>query len=133
MTRKVEQSQTPMLEWAAAGIGLALIIALVFVISREALREREAEPPSIEIKLGAIRQSASGYMVAFEAINRANGTAAALTVEGTVASGQRIIERSQATIDYVPGHGRAGGGLFFSHDSRRYALSARATGFQGHN
>ncbi len=130
MTRKVEQSQTPMLEWAAAGIGLALIIALVFVISREALREREAEPPSIEIKLGAIRQSASGYMVAFEAINRANGTAAALTVEGTVASGQQIIERSQATIDYVPGHGRAGGGLFFSHDPRRYALSARATGFQ---
>lgn len=130
MTRKVEQSQPPMLEWVAAGIGLALIIALVFVISREALREREAEPPSIEIKLGAIRQSASGYMVAFEAINRANGTAADLTVEGTVASGEQIIERSQATIDYVPGHGRAGGGLFFSHDPRRYALSARANGFQ---
>lgn len=130
MTRKVEQSQTPMLEWVAAGIGLALIIALVFVIGREALRERESEPPSIEIKLGAIRQSASGYMVAFEAINRANGTAAALTVEGTMARGEKIIERSQATMDYVPGHGRAGGALLFSHDPRRYALSARATGFQ---
>jgi uncharacterized protein (TIGR02588 family) len=130
MSDKVERSQTPMFEWVAAAIGLALIFALVVVIGRGALREREAEPPSIEIKLGAIRQSASGYMVAFQAINRANGTAAALTVEGTVARGKQIIERSQTMIDYVPGHGRASGGLFFSHDPRHYALSARATGFQ---
>jgi uncharacterized protein (TIGR02588 family) len=130
MAGSIKAGSTPLLEWVAAGIGLFLILVLTWVIGREAIRGQISQPPSIEIQIGQITRSASGYVVTFEAVNRASGTAAELQVEGTLLAGKVEIEGSAATIDYVPGHGRASGGLFFSHDPRRYALAARATGFQ---
>lgn len=122
--------KTPLLEWLAAVTGLLLILGVVAVIGREAIREQAADPPAIAIQVGAIGQIAGGYVVAFEALNQANGTAVAVEIEGILTSGPSLVERSGATIDYVPGHGRASGGLFFSKDPRRHRLAIRATGFQ---
>ena len=44
--------------------------------------------------------------------------------------GTAIVETSSATIDYVPGHGAAEGGVFFSRDPRRMTLKIRPLGFQ---
>lgn len=127
---KATGGNTPLLEWIAAAIGLALILVVVTVIGREALREQKPEPPSIVIKIISIAPSAAGYVVAFEAINRANETAAALEIQATLRDGKAVVEESAATMNYVPGHGRTSGGVFFTHDPRRYALAVRATGFQ---
>jgi uncharacterized protein (TIGR02588 family) len=122
--------KTPLLEWCAAVTGLLLILSVVAVIGREAIREPAAGTPAIAIEVGTIGQVADGYVVAFEALNQANGTAAAVEIEGTLMSGSALVERSGATIDYVPGHGRTSGGLFFSEDPRTHRLIIRATGFQ---
>ena len=100
------------------------------MIGREAIREPAADTPAIAIQVGAIGQVADGFVVAFEALNQANGTAVAVEIEGTLMSGSSLVERSVATIDYVPGHGRTSGGLFFSKDPRKNRLIVRATGFQ---
>ncbi|MDF0544119.1 hypothetical protein PX699_17350 [Sphingobium sp. H39-3-25] len=124
------QGKTPLLEWLAALTGLFLILGVVFVIGREAIRERAATPPAIAIRVGTISSAGSGYVVAFDALNQTNGTAVAVEIEGTLMSGSSLVEQSGSTIDYVPGHGRASGGLFFSMDPRKHRLALRATGFQ---
>ncbi|MEG8222835.1 hypothetical protein [Sphingobium psychrophilum] len=124
------RGKTPLLEWFAAVTGLLLILSVVAVIGREAIREPAADTPAIAIQVGAIGQVADGFVVAFEALNQANGTAVAVEIEGTLMSGSSLVERSVATIDYVPGHGRTSGGLFFSKDPRKNRLIVRATGFQ---
>ncbi len=128
--RETLHGKTPLLEWIAAFIGLVLILSVVAVIAREAIREQAAEPPSITIRAGAISPAGGGHVVAFEAVNQANGTAVAVEIEGTLMSGTSPVEKSGATIDYVPGHGQASGGLFFTNDPRKYSLAIRATGFQ---
>lgn len=122
--------KTPLLEWFAAVTGLLLILSVVAVIGREAIREQAADTPAIAIQVGTIGQVADSYVVPFEALNQANGTAVAVEIEGTLMSGSSLVERSGATIDYVPGHGRTSGGLFFRENPRKHRLIIRATGFQ---
>ena len=127
-TRK--KPDTPPLEWIAAGIGGALLLFLIVVIGREAINGEAAELPQIEVAVTGISSAASGFVVAFEARNRTDGTAAAVAIEGVLKGGGAEIETSGATIDYVPGKGSAKGGLFFSKDPRKGAVEVRALGFQ---
>lgn len=128
--RESLQGKTPVLEWIAALTGLVLILGVIAVIGREAIREQTADPPAITIRVRAISPVIGGYVVAFEALNQASGTAVAVEIEGTLMSGSSLVEQSHATIDYVPGHGRASGGLFFSKDPHKHRLATRAMGFQ---
>lgn len=122
--------RTPALEWIAAGIGLILTLAVFAVIGHEALTGEANELPAIEVAIGEVTPTASGFVVAFEARNAARGTAAAVEIEGTLKSGETIVETSGAVIDYVPGRGKAEGGMFFKQDPRKHTLEARALGFQ---
>jgi len=121
---------TPPLEWIAAGIGLLLLLFLLAVIGREAINGEAAELPAIEVAVLRIEPAASGYVVAFEARNQRDGTAAAVTIEGVLKAGGAEIETSSATVDYVPGKGATRGGLFFSKDPRTASLEVRALGYQ---
>lgn len=121
---------TPPLEWIAAGIGAVLLLFLLAVIGREALNGEAAELPQIEVAVTGISPAASGFVVAFEARNRTDGTAAAVEIEGVLKAGGAEIETSSAAIDYVPGKGKAAGGLFFREDPRKGTLDVRALGFQ---
>ena len=127
-TRK--KPETPPLEWIAAGLGAALLLFLIVVIGREAINGEAAQLPRIDVAVTDITPSAPGFIVAFEARNRSDGTAAGVEVEGVLKAGGTAIETSSATIDYVPGKGKAAGGLFFREDPRKAALEIRALGFQ---
>lgn len=120
--------RTPVLEWAAAGIGVALLLFVAVVIGREALFGRPEQPPAIEVQVRRIVPAGSGFVVEFEAHNRSSGTAAAVEIEGVL--GGTAGETSSATLDYVAGEGSTAGGLFFTHDPRHYPLKLRALGFQ---
>ena len=117
-------ANTPPLEWIAAAIGLALTLGLAGVIGRDAFTGHEPELPAIEVRMLRVVPSAAGHVVEFEAVNSGAGTAAAVTIEGKAGD-----ETSTATLDYVAGHARTKGGLFFRHDPRP-GLELRATGFQ---
>jgi uncharacterized protein (TIGR02588 family) len=117
--------RTPALEWIAAGVGLALLLAVFAVIGREALMSEPTQPPAITVEARRIVPAGSGYVVEFEAINGSPGTAAAVEIEGKLGD-----ETSTATLDYVAGEGSATGGLFFTRDPRGALLQLRATGYQ---
>lgn len=123
-------SNTPLLEWIAAGTGLLLTLIMIGVIGREALNGEAERMPVIAVAATAISPAAPGYVLAFEARNRTGSTAAAVEIEATLKDGDTIIDTGKATLDYVPGHGKARGGVFFARDPRRYKFEIRALGFQ---
>ena len=123
--RREAAADTPALEWLAASIGLALIFLVGIVIGREAATAEAAQPPSIEVRMLRVTQVPTGFVVAFEAVNHSQATAAAVSIEGKAGD-----ETSTATLDYVAGHGSTEGGLFFTQDPRKGPLELRALGFQ---
>lgn len=122
--------KTPLLEWIAAGVGLILLALLLAIVGRDAFSRAAQEPASVAIELGKPSRASGGYVVPFEAVNSGGGDAAELQIEGQLVEADRIIETSSAVIDYVPGHGRAEGGLFFTHDPKGASIRARPLGYQ---
>lgn len=118
------------LEWIAAAVGLALIVGLLAVIGWEAWRGEPGRTPEIEVRLVRIVASAGGFAVEIEAFNRSGGSAQSVEVEGELTGGGALDETSSVTFDYVPGHSRRSGGLFFRRDPRQGRLELRALGFQ---
>jgi uncharacterized protein (TIGR02588 family) len=125
MASSKKQPPTSALEWTAAGLGLAAILFVGAVIGREAWTGEADQLPSLEVHATRIVPNAAGFVVEFEVVNHASGTAAAVEIEGELGT-----EKSNATLDYVAGNASAKGGLFFRHDPRGQKLELRALGFQ---
>ena len=130
MVRQKKRSGTPLLEWVASGIGLVLTLSMLGLLLREALSGEAGQLPAIEVAIRRIAPAGSGFVVEIEAVNGSGGTAAGVEIEGQLKSGGATIETSSAVIDYVPGHSRRSGGLFFREDPRRHQIEVRALGFQ---
>ena len=130
MAQQKKRAGTPLLEWVASGIGLLLLLGLLAVIGREAVSREFEQLPAIDVAVRRIVPAGSGFVVEIEAINRSGGTAAAVEIEGDLKSGETSLETSSFTLDYVPGHSRRTGGLFFREDPRRHRIEVRALGFQ---
>lgn len=120
----------PPLEWAAATLGLLLAIALLAIIGREALRVPGTQLPLLAVE-GQKLVSADGmHVLQIVVRNGSARTAASVQVEGKIKSGEADAETSSATIDYVPGHSSATGGLIFVRDPRAHRLELRVTGYE---
>lgn len=130
MAPQKKRSGTPLLEWVASGIGLLLILSMLALLLREALSGEAGQLPAIDVAIQRIAPAGSGWVVEIEAVNGSGGTAAGVEIEGLLKSGGATIETSSAVIDYVPGHSRRSGGLFFRQDPRRHRIEVRALGFQ---
>ncbi|HST37235.1 MAG TPA: hypothetical protein VLK25_11470 [Allosphingosinicella sp.] len=118
------KAKPPLLEWIAAALGLVLTLGVMAVIARDAFNGSAAMTPDIAVSVLRVRPVSAGYVVEFEAANRAPVTAAQVTVEGALPGG----ETSTATIDYIPGRSQRRGGLFFATEPR--GLTVRALGYQ---
>lgn len=125
MAKRKDQPRTPALEWIAAAIGLAMLLAVFAVIGREAMIAETAQPPAITVEAKRVVALEHGYLVEFEAVNRSTATAAAVTVEGKAGS-----ETATTTLDYVAGHSRVKGGLFFESDPHAGGVKLRPLGYQ---
>jgi uncharacterized protein (TIGR02588 family) len=123
-------ARTPALEWAAAGVGLLLLLTMLAIIGMEAVGGETEAPPAVTVAAGRIVAASGGYVVEIEAGNSSGAAAAAVQVEGALMAGDAAIETSSLTFDYLPGHSRRKGGLFFTQDPRRYRLDLRALGYQ---
>ena len=117
---------TPWLEWAAAAVGLALILGSIGVIGREALFGKKG-PPSISVRAGEVTETATGYVVDIVAENTGGETAAQVVIEGELNGGSP--EWREATIDYLPAGSERRAGLVFGADPRTNGLKLRARSF----
>ena len=125
MAKGAKTKPIPALEWVSAALGLAIAVALLGIIGREALTSENNELPRLAVSIERIETAPGGYGAEVIVTNQAGRTAARVELAGTAGG-----EVSRATIDYVPGRSQAEGGLLFRTDPRRTGLSIRVTGYQ---
>ena len=121
--------QKPLLEWIAALLGLIITLGLIGFIGWEAIKAPDDSPPAIEVVAERVTRVTGGYVVEIVAVNRGPATAAGVEVEGTLKNVAAEPVTSRLTLDYVPGHSRQRGGLFFSQELRLDQLELRAVGY----
>lgn len=117
------------LEWAASGLGLLLTLGLLAILGWQAWREPSEQLPAIMVEVLEIRETGGLHVVAVEARNSSPATAANVIVSGTLRQGERTVEQSEFTLDYVPGGSSRRGGLFFTSDPAALDLEVRALGY----
>lgn len=123
-------ARTPNLEWIAAVTGLLVLLLLLGAIGLDALQGGVRLPPDIRMDVHPVMKAGDRYLVRFDVRNSGGETAAALEIEGQLTDQGQVIETSSSTIDYVPGHGAAQGGLYFQHDPTGLTLKVRPLGYQ---
>lgn len=103
----------PALEWIAAALGLIIVLAVVGVLLIEIRQGGTDDVPRLEARVEAVTAVPGGHVARIVVANAAGQTAAAVQVEGKLGE-----ETASATVDYVPGHSEARGGLMFKGDPR---------------
>jgi len=127
--KKRNASEAPLAEWVVGGLGLLLTAAAIAVLATEAL-QRDRTPPAVSVATLGVNPQPAGWLVEILVSNDGGKTAAALSVEGSLAGSDGIVETSQATIDYLPPYSRRRAGLFFTHDPAGLELELRPMGYE---
>lgn len=124
-----EIKDAPLWMWGIALLGLAFVLGSIGFMLYEAAAG-DSSPPDVTLRVASILPTRNGFLVEFRAANEGGTTAEGLTVEGELRDGDRSVETSDTTIEYVPAHSEREGGLFFTSDPRRYELRLRAKGYE---
>lgn len=121
--------RTPVAEWAAAGLGLLLLLGVIGYSVWEGMAD-DAGPPSLSVAVEPVKKTAQGFTMPIAVKNASAQTAGQVTVRGVLEQGGVVVEERRATFSYVPGRGEARGGLIFERDPRGYELKLTAEGYE---
>ena len=116
------------IEWIVGGVCGVLVLAMIGYILYEAIRVTSSLP-ELSVMADNVKPTGGGFRVEFRAINDGDATAASVKVEGQLMSGDRIVETSDVTLDYVPLHSEQKGGLIFRNDPRQHRLEVQVKGY----
>ena len=120
--------QIPTAEWAIAALGLAIVVVALASLIHEAV-SGETSLPEITISVMSIQSRQTGHLVQLQVRNTGEETAAELVIEGVLLT-KGGEERSQITLDYVPGGSKREAGLFFKSNPREADLQIRPLGYR---
>lgn len=121
-------ARTPLLEWVAGVVGLALVVAIVGLLAREALFG-DNSPPDLRVRLVEVVPQGDGALVRIEVTNTGGRSAAQVAVEGVLVREGAPPETASVVLDYVPGDAKRKAGLRFSTTPRPDQLQLRAKGY----
>ena len=131
--KKPEQNaagtQSPVLQWMAAGLGLVLVLIVLGYSVWEVLAGN-GEPPQLSVVADKPTASRSGHTVPIVVRNDSTATAAAVEVVGVLEQSGVAVEERHAALAYVPGKGEARGGLVFERDPAGYTLKVTVEGYE---
>ena len=114
--------RTPVLEWIAGGLGVALVIVIVAVLAREAL-SADRSAADLTVAALSVQRQTGGFLVKVRASNQSGKAAAQVKVTGQHTPPQGAAETADATFDYVPSGSSRDGGLIFPTDPRTGTLT----------
>jgi len=120
--------RTPLAEWIAAGIGLALTLTMVgYTVWEGANADRG--PPQLSVVAERARPTAGGYALPIIVRNNSHATAADVDVVVTSTALGQAQEERRAHFAYVPGRGEARGGVMLRADPAVAKVSIRVDGY----
>lgn len=124
--RKTAASR-PLLEWAVAGLGLAVTLGVLIALALAALTP--ASPPDLTARVASVTPVAAGFRVAVEVSNSGDDTAASVEIEGLLTPPAGLPETATATLDYAPGGGSETVNLLFRQDPHQGRLELTVRGW----
>ena len=108
----------PVLQAVMAALGALVTLAAVVIVVWEAMQP--AAPPALSARIVDVQSTAAGHVATVEVRNDGRDTAAGVDIEGVLGD-----QTATATLDYVPGRGRAKAYLRFDADPSRAAVSVK--------
>jgi uncharacterized protein (TIGR02588 family) len=109
MARTAKSTPRPSaLEWAAATIGLIVVLAALGVLAWQGV-SGGSTPPDIMVRPAGVERAGAVWRLDLEASNAGERTAQDVVIEGRLGD-----ETAQVTLDYLPGHGRREVSLVFT-------------------
>lgn len=99
-----------------AAVGGVVTLGVIGMVLWEAIQP--PSPPVLHARIVEVRPTVNGYLAEVEIINEGADTAAAVDIAGYLGHEPP----STATVDYVPGHGRATAWMRFGDDPRKGAV-----------
>ena len=120
---------TETVEWVIAALGMLLLsAALGFIVYRASAGE--TRPASLTVSAEMVERVAQGFRVDFIVSNSGSETAAAVVIEGELTKAGESVEKSAATLTYVPGNSTRRGALHFTNDPDLNEMKLRPLGFE---
>ncbi len=116
--RPVHTPDRPVLQWLTAGFGAVVTLSAIGIVVWEGLQPEA--PPALSARIVKVETTGAGHAAEVEVRNDGMDTAAAVDIEGVLGD-----QTATATVDYVPGHGRAVAYLRFDADPRAAAVSVK--------
>ena len=121
--------RTPVVEWIAAALGLALTLAVIGYSVWEGLAGDDG-PPALMVEAKPPEAAEHGHVVPLVVRNASDATAAGVEVRGVLEQAGQVVEERRAVFAYVPGNGQAKGGLVFQRDPKAFTLRVAAEGYE---
>lgn len=128
-TKRVEPT-VPALEWAAAAFGALVAIVLIGLVAWQAIRSSEDRLPMLDARVVAVERAGRLHYLDLEVRNSSAQSAATVQVEAKLVGAGGEADSGSATIDYVPGHSSAKGGIVLRADPRGGRLEVAVVGFE---
>jgi uncharacterized protein (TIGR02588 family) len=127
-TKHTETNDPHWIEWVTGLFSAVLVISLIGFVGKAALMDQDTSP---DLSSTVVRTEArsDGYQILFEISNKSSETAAGVVVHGEIVQGGTTLERTEITLDYVPGRSRAKGGFIFRTNPDGKDIRLRAAAF----
>lgn len=122
------KQQPSRVEWVVGIACTVVVLTAVGYLFHQALIGPSL-PPMVAVQVERVLPMPGGYLVEIRAVNEGSSTASDLMVEGALMRDTTVVEKSNATLDFVPAGTARDGGLFFTRDPRQYRLEVRPTGY----
>lgn len=121
--------RTPLAEWVAASLGLALTLGVLGFSLWEAVTDANGAP-ALSLEADAAAAAGGGFVIPVTLRNDSNATVASVWIRGVLERDGRPVETRRALLDYAPGKGEVRGGLVFQNDPAAHVLRLTVEGYQ---
>ena len=125
--KKPVQSRTSGWEWAAAALGVSILVFTIGYMGWYGVTHTSGPPVIVVERAESVRLDGN-YVVKVLVRNEGRSTAAAVEIEGSLMDGVEALETSTATLDYVPENSEREAYLQFTRDPDTFDLRLRAVG-----
>jgi uncharacterized protein (TIGR02588 family) len=125
------ESGTSGWEWAAAGVGAAILAGVLGFLVYEGVSKPGGAKPAIVVAGDTpVRLETGAFLVPIRVANEGHTTGANVTVRGELRDPDGVVvEESTATFDFIAQHSEETGGLYFSVDPATLGLALRVEGY----
>ena len=129
-SRPEQDRERSIAEWVTLGISIAVVLAVVGLISLFSLRGGNAPPAiAVEPRMDALRHDEGGFYLPVVVRNEGDRTAEDVVVSAELDAGEHPTETADFTITFLAGGDEVEGTFVFRSDPARGDLTVRVVSF----